>query len=62
MLYHDGHDIVIINWCTKTISAVYNGTRLVWEAIRSCFGGGAWLTNKPWLYQEGWRRNKRVQK
>ena len=37
----------------KNIGAIYQGTRLVWRtvynAIKSCFGSGTWLGDKPWL-------------
>lgn len=42
----------------KIISAIYKGGVLVWEAVRSCFGSGMWLIDKPWLYKEGWRLGK----
>lgn len=40
---------------TKTISAVYYGAKLVWEAISSCFGSGMWLGARPWKGTDGWR-------
>jgi hypothetical protein len=41
----------------KTIQAVYKGMHLVWMAIRSCFGSGAWFNEKPWLNDEAWKNN-----
>ena len=41
----------------KTIQAVYKGRHLVWMAIRSCFGSGAWFNEKPWLNDEAWKNN-----
>lgn len=40
---------------TKTISAVYYGAKLVWEAIRSCFGKGYWIEGKPWVDSDPWK-------
>lgn len=40
---------------TKTISAVYYGAKLVWEAISSCFGSGYWINNRPWSNTDSWR-------
>jgi len=40
-------------WHSAT--AVYKGARLVWMAIRSCFGAGFWLNDRPWLNNEGWK-------
>jgi hypothetical protein len=39
---------------TKAISAVYYGARLVWEAIRSCFGKGYWINEYPWDNGDKW--------
>jgi len=41
----------------KTISAVYRGTRLIWEAINSCFGSGYWVREKAWSNTDSWRNN-----
>lgn len=40
-------------WMVAT--AVYRGARLVWTAIKSCFGAGFWVNDKPWLNNEGWK-------
>lgn len=32
---------------------------LVWQAVRSCFGSGVWVSAKPWLGQEKWINNKK---
>lgn len=34
---------------------VFHGARLVWQAIRSCFGTGAWLEERPWLNDDAWK-------
>lgn len=39
----------------KAISSVYYGLRLVWEAIRSCFGKGCWVEGKPWVESDAWK-------
>lgn len=45
----------------KNIGAIYQGTRLVWRtvynAIKSCFGSGTWLGDKPWLGDDLWKNN-----
>lgn len=41
----------------RAISYIYQGSRLVWQAIRSCFGSGFWTNIKPWSNTEGWRNN-----
>lgn len=45
----------------KSIGAIYKGSQLVWitvyAAIRSCFGSGTWLQDKPWLDNDSWKNN-----
>lgn len=41
----------------KPIQAAYKGAHLIWQAIRSCFGSGAWINVKPWLNDEAWKNN-----
>lgn len=55
MIVKGEKEIAIIHACGKTIAYVYKGSQLVWEAIRSCFGSGKWINEKPWLNNEGWR-------
>ena len=44
---------------TKNIGAIYQGVNLVWRtiynAIRSCFGSGTWLEDKPWIDSDNWK-------
>ena len=40
----------------RVVTEVYKGARLVWTAIRSCFGAGFWVREKPWLGDEPWKR------
>lgn len=43
----------------RSIGAVYKGSQLVWltvtEAIKSCYGSGNWLSEKPWLNDDYWK-------
>lgn len=45
----------------KQIGAIYKGTQLVWRtvynAIKSCFGSGTWIQDKPWLGSDEWKSN-----
>lgn len=46
---------IIKNGVVKTISYVYYGANLVWQAVRSCFGSGIWISQKTWLGEESWK-------
>lgn len=45
----------------REIGAIYKGSQLVWvtvyDAIKSCYGGGTWLPDKPWLDNDYWKYN-----
>lgn len=55
MIFHGEKEITAINYGKKAIAYVYKGARLVWQAIRSCYGAGYWDNNKPWLDTDGWK-------
>ena len=48
-------EISAIRLGNNVISAVYKGSVLIWQAIRSCFGSGLWVNEKPWIYDETWK-------
>lgn len=54
MIRKDGKKISAVYFAGKAISAMYKGTILVWEAIRSCFGQGFWINDKPWKNDDSW--------
>jgi hypothetical protein len=54
-IFFKDKEITAIYFGKKAISAVYRGTRLVWQAIRSCFGAGYWVDDKPWIDDEAWK-------
>jgi hypothetical protein len=54
-IFIGGKEITSINAYGKAVTAIYAGTRLVWQAIRSCFGAGWWVNEKPWIDEEGWK-------
>ena len=45
----------------KDIGAIYKGSQLVWvtvyNAIKSCYGSGTWIQDKPWLDTDFWKNN-----
>lgn len=47
------------NGILRDIVAVYNGLRrLIWQKVRSCYGTGIWLQERPWIDTDLWRDNK----
>lgn len=52
-----GKEITTIYLGKKVISAVYRGTMLIYTAIRSCFGSGMWVGEKPWIGTDAWKNN-----
>lgn len=58
-IYRKGRETTGIHRYGKTTSEVWkyiNGAwRIVWQAVRSCFGAGHWRNDKPWLNDEAWR-------
>lgn len=57
MIYKDNKEIITINYGERPIVAVYKGDRLVWQAVRSCFGSGQWVNNRPWINNEAWKNS-----
>lgn len=54
MIYKGNKEIIALNRDKKIYVAIYHGARLVWQAIRSCFGAGFWNNDKPWSNDETW--------
>lgn len=46
----------------KPLIAIYAGVngekKLIWERIRSCYGTGIWLEQRPWTDNDLWKDNK----
>jgi hypothetical protein len=39
----------------RLFGVVYQGTKLIWQYVRSCFGRGYWINDKPWSNDNGWK-------
>lgn len=57
MIYKFGRSTAAIYKGTISKQAAYWGLRLKWQNVRSCYGSGAWLNDRPWLNKDGWRNN-----
>lgn len=58
MIYKNGKEVIGIHKGIHVITTVYKGTKLVWQAVGSCFGKGFWIGVKPWSNKDGWKINK----
>ena len=41
----------------KTIAQINMGVKIVYQAIRSCFGSGRWRSTKLWIGKDKWKNN-----
>ena len=39
----------------RTIASVYEGLKLIWQYIKSCYGRGYWITDKMWSNTDAWQ-------
>lgn len=58
MIYKGNRNIGGVFTKNKAVSAVYKGGRLVWTGIRSCFGSGVWIDEKPWIDEDRWKDHR----
>lgn len=63
MIYKTGTDIPVTaiygkdsTGVVRKVTTVYNGYgRIIWQDVKSCYGAGYWLNDKPWLNADGWK-------
>lgn len=58
MIFKNNKEIESLYKGSTTISEVYRGAVLLWQAIKSCFGKGFWINEKEWNNTDGWRNIK----
>jgi hypothetical protein len=58
MIEKNGKQITERYFGKKAIAYVYRGLKLIWMSVRSCFGSGKWVGNKPWIGKEKWKGTK----
>lgn len=55
MIIWNNKEPVSIWWQGKKIIQIRIANKEVWNEIMSCFGGGFWVNEKPWLTTEAWK-------
>ena len=55
MAYKNKTEITSINVFKTPIQTIYHFGVILWQAVRSCFGSGIWINEKPWLNNEVWK-------
>lgn len=55
MIYKSNKEITGIHALGRVIVTLRVGTMLLWESVRSCFGKGFWINDKPWRDDNGWK-------
>lgn len=58
MIFKNEKSVIAIYRGRKALAFIYRGVRLVWQAIRSCYGRGVWTEEKPWIDTDLWKDNK----
>lgn len=53
-LYVKDKSITTIYKGKRHLAVIYQGAKLVWQYVRSCFGRGYWITDKAWSNDNGW--------
>jgi hypothetical protein len=55
MGFKSKNEIVGISKFKVPIQAAYRFGVVIWQAVRSCFGSGIWVNEKPWINDEAWK-------
>lgn len=55
MRHYKSREFSAITLGRATVTSIYKGMSLVWEAIKSCFGAGFWKNEAPWSNTEVWK-------
>lgn len=55
MLYKAKREIGFIKAMNTITTEVRKGARLVWAAVRSCYGKGYWINSAPWSNTDSWK-------
>lgn len=58
MIHRGSNTTAVLRHGRKTITYVYHGFVKIYQAIRSCFGSGVWISNRPWIGSDKWKNNR----
>jgi len=58
MIIHRKKNVKAIYRLSKAVIMIYQYGKMVYQAIRSCFGTGVWKSDKPWVGDDKWKSNK----
>ena len=58
MIFKDSREVTGIFNDSKSANFFFNGVRLVWQDIRSCYGRGYWINKMPWINSDKWKNNQ----
>ena len=39
----------------KAVSKIMQGTHIIWQMVKSCFGSGTWKSENKWLNNDTWK-------
>lgn len=55
MIYKEGRKVSALYYLGKAVQKVYSMGKVVWQAVRGCFGSGVWINQEPWGNEDIWR-------
>lgn len=55
MRKYNGKELISRIYNNKIIIMTKLGVKTIWQSIRSCFGAGYWIGEKPWIGEEAWK-------
>jgi hypothetical protein len=55
MAYKNRAEITGIHKTKVPFQTIYKYGVILWQAVRSCFGSGIWVNEKPWINEEIWK-------
>lgn len=39
------------------VTTIWLNGKVIWQAVNSAFGSGAWINEKPWINSDAWKNN-----